>query len=118
MNCIKCWVITKKPWHCKICADRCKQSEDTQDVVNKDTSKIIRNKFWIWNIWNNSIQCKTCKTTIRSKNKHHHVSCKCWWCSLDWGSVYVRVMWTNYKLLTESFDDNLKYNVFKEQSLY
>ena len=115
MNCIKCWVKTKQYSHCDSCYQKQQTSLDVQDIVNKDTSKFIRRKYQIWNIRSNALECKKCKSIIRSKNVHHYIQCKCGECAIDWWSQYVRVVWDpkDYKLLTEIFDDSSEYNTFK-----
>ena len=116
MNCIKCWVKTKQYNHCDACYNKQQQSLDYQDIVNKNTSKFLRRKYQIGNIRSNALECLLCKSIIRSKNVHNFVRCKCWECGIDWGSQYVRVMWepSQYKLLTEQFDDVLDYNTYRE----
>jgi hypothetical protein len=117
MECIKCLKNIKKSGHCNDCFKRAQDSWDIQHMVNKDTSKFLRKRFDIWNIRSNTIKCKSCNTIIRSKNKHHYSSCKCWWCAVDWGSHYQRIMWDNYEIMVEKFDDKLPFNTFKENLL-
>lgn len=117
MKCIKCWVKINKDNHCNDCFKKAEESWDIQHIVNKDTSQLLRKRFAIGNIRSNTIICNKCNTKIRSKHKHHYVSCKCWWCAVDWWSNYQRIMWSNYKSLVEQFDDKLWFNTFKEEHL-
>lgn len=109
MKCILCW---KRSWnyqHCDKCYDLFKDSNDYQLMVKKDTSKYIRSKFAIWNIRDNSLKCKLCNTTVRSKNRHDCAYCKCKTHAIDWWSRYAKVIFKwepdDYELLTVMFDD-------------
>lgn len=58
-----------------------------QTMPSKDRLKID-----VGNIYENKIQCKNCGWIIRSKNRHHYVTCKCGDVSIDGGSWYQRII--------------------------
>ncbi len=63
---------------------------DYQDLTTIDTPQEERRKLYIGDIWSNAAQCLECNEIIRSKNRHHHVTCKCDNISVDGGSWYAR----------------------------
>ena len=109
MKCILCWKRSWKYQHCEKCYDSFQGSNDYQLMVKKDTSRFIRQKFQIGNIRDNSLTCKLCNTTVRSKNRHDCVYCKCRTHAIDWGSWYAKVIFKDnkddYELHTVMFDD-------------
>ena len=58
----------------------------------KGITKEEREKLNIGDIYINWAVCLLCKTFIRSKNKHHYVTCKCGNVSVDWWSHYQRLI--------------------------
>lgn len=80
---------------------------DYQTICNKDTPISERRKKDIGDIWSNSVQCLKCNDVIRSKNRHHDITCKCGNISIDGGSWYLKrtiLDIDTYKELSEPFN--------------
>ena len=85
---------------------------DYQDFTTIDTPKTERIKKGIGDIWSNTATCNLCGETIRSKNRHDFVWCKCENIAVDGGSWYSKRIfngsaesWTDR---TELFNDAKK----------
>ena len=80
---------------------------DYHDFCTKDMPREMRKKFYIGDIYSNSLFCKKCGEEIRSKNRHDFRRCKCGACAIDGGSHYVRVLgnWEDFEIRTIYFDD-------------
>lgn len=81
---------------------------DYQEFTTKNTSKEKRNSLGIGDIFSNSATCLICGETIRSKNRHHHVTCKCGNLFVDGGSWYLRRGFKqkgSYENKAEYYDD-------------
>ena len=113
MNCIKCWdeFVPEKIDHliCNNCYNTFIESSpmDYTLIVNIDAPKYVRDKYNIWHIYLNQIQCNKCWDIIRSKNRHHMDECSCWACMIDWWSHYSKIIWNewDYKDIIENFLD-------------
>jgi len=57
---------------------------------NKDTPKEERRIYNVGDIWINAAKCLLCGETIRSKDRHDFVSCKCGSLKVDGGSWYIK----------------------------
>lgn len=63
---------------------------DYHTFTTKDTPKADRDRMGVGDIWINAVMCKKCGETIRSKNRHDFVQCKCKSVFVDGGSWYLR----------------------------
>ena len=82
---------------------------DYHDFVTKDTPMSDRRKLNIGDLWINAAKCLICNETIRSRNQHDFVTCKCGNVSVDGGSWYARRVFK-----TEEYEDIL--DAFSEVS--
>ena len=80
--------------------------QDYHFSVQKDATPLTRLKHNIGNIYVNALKCLKCNTTVRSRNRHHMITCSCGSCSIDGGSWYVKVTGNqeDYQLITIPFD--------------
>lgn len=84
---------------------------DYHNFTTKATPLKERRRLGVGDIWNNSIKCNSCGDTIRSKNRHDFVTCKCGAVSVDGGSWYLRRAFNGssasaaYTELSEDYDD-------------
>jgi len=63
---------------------------DYHDFSHLDTPKEKRRKLNIGDIYINGAECLECGWFIRSKNRHHMISCKCGNVTVDGGSMYAK----------------------------
>lgn len=88
---------------------------DYHHFTTKATPLKERRRMDVGDIWINAVRCHSCGETIRSKNRHDFVTCRCKSWSVDGGSWYRRMAGENFALkndpdkgftdLTEMFDD-------------
>ena len=83
---------------------------DYHDYCDVNTPKEEREKLYIGDIYSNAIKCKKCGYFIRSKNRHHMITCKCGDVSVDGGSWYHKV---NFKDNAEWEDRVIAFNDVK-----
>ncbi len=72
---------------------------DYHDFTTQDTPKDERRKLNVGDIYINSVKCNNCGVTIRSKNRHDMVSCKCnslKRVSVDGGSFYSKISYAEH----------------------
>lgn len=67
------------------------KTTDYHEFTTKDMPQKIRRKLNVGDIWINEATCDGCGETIRSKNRHDMVYCKCGETFIDGGSWYSRV---------------------------
>jgi hypothetical protein len=77
-----------------------------QELCPIDTSKEIRRKFNIGDIFENKAKCLKCGEIIISKNRHDYSKCKCGNLAVDGGSWYARRAFTGR---TDSYEDMIVY---------
>lgn len=104
-KCLKCWEsFDTKENKYRLCIDcynthiknrKKNWTTDYHDLITIDTKKEDRGKMNIWDIYSNSIKCKLCDDTIRSRNRHDMVYCKCRSCAVDWGSWYNKILFND-----------------------
>lgn len=63
---------------------------DYTDFCPYDSTVEWRKKMDVGNVFFNQVKCLECGYYIRSKNRHHMVSCKCGKTSVDGGSWYTK----------------------------
>lgn len=63
---------------------------DYHNFTGINTSIAERRRLWIGDYYINAAKCLKCGETIRSKNRHDYVTCKCGKLSVDGGSWYLR----------------------------
>lgn len=80
---------------------------DYQKFCPQGTPKEQRNKMMVGDIFSNMAMCKRCGDIIRSRNRHHFVTCSCGAVSVDGGSRYARRLGNpeDYFSLLEMYDD-------------
>ncbi len=67
------------------------QTTDYLDFTFQNMKAKDRIRLDVGDIYENKIQCKNCGWIIRSKNRHHFVTCKCGEVSVDGGSWYHKI---------------------------
>ena len=79
---------------------------DYHNFTNKDTPVAERRRLNVGDVWLNQVKCLKCNITIRSKNRHDYVQCKCGNIAVDGGSWYCKRVGNggNYEELSESYN--------------
>jgi hypothetical protein len=78
---------------------------DYHDFSHINTTAEKRKRLAIGDLYINGAECKICDWFVRSKNRHHMISCKCGAVAVDGGSWYSKISGSpeNYTAITIPF---------------
>ena len=75
-----------------------------------DLSPAERRRLGAGDIRINAAECLNCKETIISENRHHFVTCRCGFLSVDGGSLYARRLYRDSDQIASYLEKTIYYN--------